>query len=1214
MAIAETDLVFLAPERLDDSPEGGGRMTGNLIPDGQENNLFRDVGPGARFTGRVFLREVFAANRSQTAEVYLDAHLALLQRPADPAIGITLFRTGAAAATRAEARDYIERYLTRGGYWPAYLYGNHLAGQKVLQLWSLPTVETPVVGQTLVLIQDEGQLAEIEQYVRVVRVDAALRTFVDDQGEFQRRVVAAEISDPLRADFVGTEPQRRTFTRSDPPRTGVRDTVAAAAARYYSARPLTAPAALADRVVFVDSLYTPLVPGAQTETPLVDLNAAAVATPLLPCGAALTLTTSAPLSPTATLYLGAGVTQGSLSLVTDGTTLTDDARGQVLANGEVVATVDYAQGTVTGIPNGPSFAGSKTCTWTPAGAPAATTLSAAIAVSAESRASNFTLTLTPIPAPGLLRVDYRAGGKWYRLQDRGDGALVGVSAAHGAGSLNFTTGTALITCGALPDINSAILFFWANAPDATARGGAALAAPAFRLTLAHSNLVAGTLTLTWTVNSVAKTASANSTGVLSGDATGTVNITTGELVFSPTLLPAPGTVLHAAYQVGPPKETAFHAPLREPDGSLLLTLPDSNLIAGSVEVTWNVRITDVEEISTTPAEMRIWPTIDPYKTGRDDGAGALVISGGTNGAIQYSAGTVQFTPEVTVAIPWPRYSVSQIGWAGKFIAVYRNLFIGFDYKSALAAFPSDESGLVTVRYRVSGGESSVADETHTLTTLTLDLEKDYAEAVVAGSLQVRLGGRTYVERNGVLYYGLDPATGAGTVGGSLTLSSGRATVTDWAPAVAPNPALHALLTQLNAPIADETCFRVAVAPLRPGSLTVQATPLLAGAAVIHLTAHIDGTIFQTGVADGTIDYETGVARIRWGGWVNDADLTVQQKGEPWYDPDARVDFNGTLKIFKPRPVYADTIKYNAVGYSYLPLSADMIGLDPVRLPSDGRVPCLQKGDVVLVTHATQHTVQSPVAGGTVATELTGVARARVYDATGAALPPSRYSLAQDTGIVTWANPLDLSGTTAPYVVHAWIEDAALLVDADLSGQLTLNLALSHAYPAGALVSSALMHGDLYASVGVIFAQQAWTNVWSDTRIGPPILAQYNSLLYPLTLTNAASWRERWCLLFTSGTSFRVIGETLGDITNDLGGDGFHDIDHDLAPINPLTNTPYFVLDARGWGSGWVAGNVLRINLTEPANFPFWVAMTVQPSQPTEGQDQFRLLLRGGIDA
>ena len=134
MSIAETDLVFLASERLNDSSEGGGRMTGNVIPDGQENNLFNDVGPGARVTGRVFLREAFAANRSNDASIYLDAHLALIERPSDPAIEITLFSATSAAATRTAARDYIERYLTRSGYWPAMLYGNHLAGQKALQL------------------------------------------------------------------------------------------------------------------------------------------------------------------------------------------------------------------------------------------------------------------------------------------------------------------------------------------------------------------------------------------------------------------------------------------------------------------------------------------------------------------------------------------------------------------------------------------------------------------------------------------------------------------------------------------------------------------------------------------------------------------------------------------------------------------------------------------------------------------------------------------------------------------------------------------------------------------------------------------------------------------------------------------------------------------------------------------------------------------------
>jgi hypothetical protein len=42
-------------------------------------------------------------------------------------------------------------------------------------------------------------------------------------------------------------------------------------------------------------------------------------------------------------------------------------------------------------------------------------------------------------------------------------------------------------------------------------------------------------------------------------------------------------------------------------------------------------------------------------------------------------------------------------------------------------------------------------------------------------------------------------------------------------------------------------------------------------------------------------------------------------------------------------VWADTIKYNCVVYSYLPLDAELIGIDPVRLPQDGKVPIFRKG-------------------------------------------------------------------------------------------------------------------------------------------------------------------------------------------------------------------------------------------------------------------------------
>ena len=1212
MPITETDLVFLEAERMDDSPQGGGRMIGNVIQDGKENNIFRDVGPGARVSGRVFLREVFAANRSNDADPYLDAHIALIERPEDPAIDVTLFMAGNGATERDSAKDYLERYLARGGYFPGTLYGNHIAGQRVIQIFSLVGMETVNIGQTLVLIQDESTTNEIEQYIRITRAETVTREFVDSVGSYFRQVTTAEISDPLRSDFIGQEPTRTTNLGG---RTRLRDTVAAAATRVASARPLALPVLAGERQMTVDSIYTQIVPAAQSETPLIDLDAANAITPLVPSsGSTVSVTTSAALSPTASLYLGLGIEPSSLQIQSSGIALTENGRGQLINGATVEGGVDYAQGNVSGLSGGPSYLGAKTATWKPVGAPLTAMHSAALAVTAESRALNYVITLLPIPRPGTLRVDYQVAGKWYRLQDRGDGALVGASSSHGAGSASFTTGTALVTLGALPDIASAILFFWSNAPDAKSRGGSAFDPPAFLATLAQKNVLASTLALNWTVDTVAKTATVSAAGVISGDASGTLSASTGDLKLIPAVLPPPGTEISASYQYGPPKEVVFTAPLREPNGHLILQLPDTNIVPHSLELVWNLDIENYDAISTTPAEMQIRPRIDPYKTVRDDGNGAIVISGGTNGVATYATGRVELNPDVTVSIPWARYSVTQLGVTADGKPIYRNTFTGFDYKPAGALFPSNESGKITVRYRVAGGEGSVSGEILTVAALTLDATKDYAETIVAGSLQFALGGRVYLDRAGVLYYGIDSATGSGTPGGSLDLGNGQITVTDWASGVAPTQSLHALLTQLAAPITDETVFRIAISPVRPGSVSVRATPVLPGGTAINLTAGIDGKIYAAGIADGKIDYQNGVGRIRWGGWLNDADVTAAQKLEPWYDVNARVEIGGVLKIFKPRPVYADTIRYNAVGYSYLPLSADLIGLDPVRLPSDGRVPCLNKGDTALITHHTTQTVVTPVAGGTVSTGLTKLARVRVYDANNTAVPPNRYSAAKDTGIVTWATPLDLADYTGPYRVEGWIEDAAMIIDTDISGLITLNMPLAHDYPAGALCSSALVHGDLYAQPGAMFAQQAWSGVWSDERIGNPILSQYNNLLHPPILTNAASWRERWALLFTSTTSFRVIGETLGDITNNLGGAGYHDISHDLAPINPLTGTPYFVLKWQGWGSGWVAGNVLRLDFLKPANFPFWVAMTVKPSQPTEGQDRFRLLLRGGVDA
>lgn len=106
-------------------------------------------------------------------------------------------------------------------------------------------------------------------------------------------------------------------------------------------------------------------------------------------------------------------------------------------------------------------------------------------------------------------------------------------------------------------------------------------------------------------------------------------------------------------------------------------------------------------------------------------------------------------------------------------------------------------------------------------------------------------------------------------------------------------------------------------------------------------------------------------------------------------------------------------------------------------------------------------------------------------------------------------------------------------------------------------------------------------------------------------TNRGALEEKWALIFTSNTAFRVVGKSVGQIATG-------DINTNLAPVNPATGVPYFTLQALGWGSGWAAGNVLRFN-TAAANYPVWLARTVLQGPATALNDSFQLQVRGDID-
>jgi hypothetical protein len=195
----------------------------------------------------------------------------------------------------------------------------------------------------------------------------------------------------------------------------------------------------------------------------------------------------------------------------------------------------------------------------------------------------------------------------------------------------------------------------------------------------------------------------------------------------------------------------------------------------------------------------------------------------------------------------------------------------------------------------------------------------------------------------------------------------------------------------------------------------------------------------------------------------------------------------------------------------------------------------------------------------------------------------------------------------PVTIEHRIEDEALCAEAQITGDLRLTRPVTHNYPADtSFVSSALVVGTLQAASQDGFSQETWTNVWSDVAIGNPLLAQYDDTTYPIAVTNAGAISERWAIIFTSNTSFNVIGENVGQIITG-------NTSSALSPVNPATGVPYFTLQPGGWGSGWAAGNVYRFN-TSGANFPLWVARTVlqSPTAPP-GTDQMTISIRGDID-
>lgn len=259
-------------------------------------------------------------------------------------------------------------------------------------------------------------------------------------------------------------------------------------------------------------------------------------------------------------------------------------------------------------------------------------------ITIQNRGLSWAKTFKPIPAPGTLVVEFRALGNWQRIEDRGDGKLVG----DGSGSIDYSTGGTTINLDALPDVGSALVYSWGTKTHYTdaAGTGASLEIP----TVEHQPgkyVDPGTLTIEWTdSNSNTRTLNDDGAGNLTGDGEGRV-IYSGEnriIKFKPGTIPDSTTQYTITYDE-PTKHTETNDTSNVlSSGSISLTLSNTPIRPGSVSITVPMR--RLGNNGEQPHQAGGETTIDAVV--QDDGNGNMLRNGQSIGTIDYSTGDVSF--------------------------------------------------------------------------------------------------------------------------------------------------------------------------------------------------------------------------------------------------------------------------------------------------------------------------------------------------------------------------------------------------------------------------------------------------------------------------------------------------------------------------------------------------------------------------------------------
>lgn len=652
MPVETNNLILYKSERLTDTPDGGGKYSGQVVVDGESNNLFPDVSELDRTMGRVSMRKIYAGLNNNDTESLMGSTVFVSKNPDDPNVSALLFSTRSHTDTRDSAQNRVESYLAKGAQAVGSLLDTAYAAMKAIQVAMATNESENSVGDTLVLVVNEGTVNEFAQYVRLTSVETRTAFVRVNNSNIEYKIATYGFKDPLARDYVGVSATQ--WYNNAKPTTTIRDTVVADAGIYYASVDLADDVGIGSFTIPAKTMFSQLIPSSQTETPLLDLNAVSE-NPALVAGNSGTINVqyTTNVNTGQALYLGSSVLPGSLSFILFGQSISDN--GGTLRNptGTQVGTIDYQTGRIVwtnAIGTGNAIIN---VVFTPASAPVQPFESYTIPVTAANQSTNWTGVLTPIPAPGALSISFMSQGKFYVLKDNGTGRLVAATESIGSGSISYTSGTWLLTTGALPDVGTPILLQWGSPITTFSRANLSVTPAAIPFNLSPG--VTTGVTVTWELEGLVKTATSNSQGQFVGDATGNINYATGDGKLIPNKLPQKGTNFNFNFDHGNPKQQS--KPNLAPDGNQKLSFTIGTGVAiqpNSVQL--EIPVTD--ELSSMGQVLYL--TDIPVNTT----TGNLVDSfGNIQGVIIYATGTVEVTPSLDSTVYHKVYTTVSYGGA-----------------------------------------------------------------------------------------------------------------------------------------------------------------------------------------------------------------------------------------------------------------------------------------------------------------------------------------------------------------------------------------------------------------------------------------------------------------------------------------------------------------------------------------------------------------------